>query len=58
VLYPDQDGDGVGASPRQIRCIGAALPAGLTLGGYDDDDADPMVIESDNDELDLLLFGR
>ena len=44
--------------PRQVRCIGAAIPVGLTLGGYDDDDADPTVIESDDDELDLLLFGR
>jgi hypothetical protein len=26
VLYPDQDGDGVGASPRQVLCIGAAIP--------------------------------
>jgi hypothetical protein len=57
VLYPDHDGDGVGAPPRQITCIGAALPAGLAIGGFDDDDSDPSVIEVDDDELDLLLFG-
>jgi hypothetical protein len=28
VLYPDQDGDGVGTAPRQVRCLGAQLPAG------------------------------
>jgi len=57
VLYPDQDGDGVGATPRQVLCIGAALPAGLTRGGYDDDDSDPAVIEADDEELELLVLG-
>jgi hypothetical protein len=58
VLYPDQDGDGVGAPPRQILCIGATPPAGFELGGYDDDDGDPTVIETDeDDELDLILSG-
>jgi hypothetical protein len=57
VLYPDQDGDGVGASPRQILCTGTSLPAGLARGGYDEDDNDPLVIETDDDELDLLLLG-
>ena len=57
VLYADGDGDGVGAPPRQVSCIGSALPAGLVRGGYDDDDADPAVIEADDDELDLLLLG-
>jgi len=59
VLYPDQDGDGVGATPRQIACIGAALPPGLVYGGYDEDDADPAVIEDEEDDdlLVLLLFG-
>jgi hypothetical protein len=56
VLYPDGDGDGVGAPPRQILCIGTAVPAGLARGGYDDDDNDPTVIETDDDELDLLLL--
>lgn len=57
VLYPDQDGDGVGAPPREIRCIGAAVPPGVTPGGYDDDDGDPAVIELDDEEQDLLLLG-
>lgn len=56
VLYPDLDGDGVGAPPRQIRCIGAAVPAGLARGGFDDDNTDPDVIEADDDEIDLLLL--
>jgi hypothetical protein len=51
------DCDAAGAPPRQVTCIGSALPAGLVRGGYDDDDADPAVIEADDDELDLLLFG-
>jgi hypothetical protein len=58
VLYPDLDGDGVGAPPRQITCIGATVPAGLSRGGFDDDDTDPDVIEVDDDELDLLLLGE
>ncbi len=58
VLYPDLDGDGVGAPPRQITCIGATVPAGLSRGGFDDDDTDPTVIEVDDDELDLLLLGE
>jgi hypothetical protein len=54
VLYPDQDGDGVGATPRQILCIGATPPQGFALRGYDDDDADPLVIEADDDDIVLL----
>jgi hypothetical protein len=57
VLYLDLDHDGVGAPPRQVRCIGAAVPDGLSRGGFDDDDTDPDVIEDDDDELDLLLLG-
>lgn len=57
VLYPDLDGDGIGAPPRQVRCIGATVPPGLSRGGFDDDDTDPAVIEVDDDELDLLLLG-
>lgn len=59
VLYPDQDEDGVGAPPRQVQCIGAALPAGVALGGYDEDDLSPGVIErGEDDALDLILFGQ
>jgi len=58
VLYPDQDHDGVGAPPRQIQCIGTTMPEGLSLGGYDEDDGNPSVIETDDDDdLDLLLYG-
>lgn len=55
LLYPDQDGDGVGATPRQILCIGAPPPPGFAPGGYDDDDGDPGVIEADEDDLVLEL---
>jgi hypothetical protein len=55
VLYPDQDGDGVGATPRQTLCIGATTPQGFAPGGYDDDDADPTVIESEEGDLVLGL---
>ena len=57
VLYPDGDGDGVGARPRQVRCLGATVPAGLVTGGYDEDDRDPLVIETEDldDLLDLIL---
>jgi hypothetical protein len=56
VRYPDQDGDGVGAPPRQILCIGDSTPSGFAVGGYDEDDTDPNVIETDeDDDLDLIL---
>jgi hypothetical protein len=58
VTYTDLDGDGVGAGPRAIQCLGTGLPPGRRLGGYDDDDLDPAVIESEESEdelLDLLL---
>jgi hypothetical protein len=53
VLYPDGDHDGVGAPPRQVLCLGATAPDGLVSRGYDEDDANPDVIETD--ELDDLL---
>ena len=58
VLYPDHDGDGVGAPPRQITCIGTTVPDGPSRGGYDDDDSDPDIIEDEdsNDLLELLLL--
>jgi hypothetical protein len=59
VLYHDQDGDGVGAPPRQVLCLGPANPGGFVPGGYDEDDTDPTVIETDDfDELlDLIVLG-
>jgi hypothetical protein len=58
VLYPDLDGDGVGAPPRQLLCIGTTIPEGFARGGYDDDDTDPAVIETEDsdDLLELLLL--
>jgi hypothetical protein len=60
VLYPDQDGDGVGAPPRQVLCLGTTTPAGLVPGGYDEDDTDPAVIETEDfdDLLDLIVLGN
>jgi len=57
VVYPDRDHDGIGAPPRQIVCIGATIPEGLVTGGYDEDDSDPLVIETEDfdDLLDLIL---
>jgi hypothetical protein len=43
-LYPDLDRDGVGAGPRSIQCLGAALPAGWSAIGQDFDDHDPLVV--------------
>lgn len=59
VLYHDGDGDGVGAPPRQVLCLGPLNPAGFVAGGYDEDDGDPAVIETDDfDELlDLIVLG-
>lgn len=54
-LYPDADGDGVGTSPRQLQCLGAAIPAGLSARGYDEDDADPRVIETEDFEEELAV---
>jgi len=44
VLYPDRDGDGAGAPPREITCLGFAMPPGFSLGGGDPDDADPATV--------------
>ncbi|HWN71254.1 MAG TPA: hypothetical protein VNM90_26635 [Haliangium sp.] len=54
LLYPDQDGDGVGAPPRAILCLGASIPPGLSIHGYDRDDTDPGVTE-DPEEDALVL---
>jgi hypothetical protein len=59
VLYPDGDGDGVGAPPRQVLCLGASTPDGVVPGGYDEDDTDPSVIETEDfdDLLELIPLG-
>lgn len=58
VLYPDRDGDGVGAPPRQVPCLGATTPPGFAPGGYDEDDGDPAGIETEDldDLLDLVVL--
>lgn len=48
------DGDGVGAGPYQIPCLGATLPAGLSIYGDDVDDADPGL--SEDEESFTILF--
>jgi hypothetical protein len=59
VLYPDGDHDGIGAPPRQVHCLGATTPDGLVSRGYDEDDADPDVIETEelDDLLELIVLG-
>ncbi len=54
VLYPDGDGDGVGAPPRIIPCLGDALPAGYSIFGWDPDDGDPSVNAEEGDVVGLL----
>ena len=54
VVYRDADGDGVGAGPRQVPCVGATLPSGTSVLGFDEDDADPAVQAGADDE-ELLL---
>ncbi len=58
VLYPDRDGDGVGASPREVRCLGSGpLPAGYSLDGWDSNDGDPdqQLTAEDRYAQELLL---
>jgi hypothetical protein len=59
VRYPDADADGVGTSPRDVPCVGEALPggepgAGWSVFGWDPDDADPAVTEPPEDDDPLL----
>ncbi|RKH55941.1 hypothetical protein [Corallococcus llansteffanensis] len=56
-LYRDQDADGVGATPRQVTCIGPGVLAGWSLYGDDADDSNPGIQtdEAAEDELSLLL---
>jgi hypothetical protein len=51
ILYPDHDGDHVGAPPRQIQCLGKTIPDGMSIYGDDDNDNDPNVqIDEEGDE--------
>jgi hypothetical protein len=56
--FADGDGFDVGAPVLQNVVSGPALPAGLACGGYDEDDDDPSVIETEDfdDLLELLLL--
>jgi hypothetical protein len=58
ILFADVDGDGVGAGPRSVQCLGASLPAGMSLYGDDVDDVDEERWEDDEDDdlIDLLFF--
>ncbi|MFP2957943.1 hypothetical protein ACLEPN_08960 [Myxococcus sp. 1LA] len=56
VLYPDADGDGVGASPRTIPCIGARTPSGFSFQGDDADDSDASIQEDAEDALMVELI--
>jgi hypothetical protein len=56
VSYRDEDGDGVGARPRSILCLGESLPAGWSVTGYDADDGDPSITGgAPEDDLALLV---
>ncbi len=56
-LYPDRDGDGVGACPRSAAwaCVGAALPAGFAGVGCDVDDGDPAIAANPADAAALAI---
>ncbi|WP_242339855.1 MULTISPECIES: hypothetical protein [unclassified Anaeromyxobacter] len=54
VLYPDADGDGIGTPPREIRCLGDAIPAGYSLEGWDAYPADPGALVVEGDPLAVL----
>ncbi|MBZ4330139.1 hypothetical protein [Corallococcus sp. AS-1-12] len=55
--YRDQDGDGVGATPREMMCLGPSAVAGWSRYGDDADDQDASVQtdEAMEDELSLIL---
>jgi len=55
VLYPDSDGDGIGAPPREIPCIGESIPPGYSLEGWDADEGDPGVQAGAPDPVDVFL---
>lgn len=56
VRYADQDGDGVGATPRAIFCVATEEPAGWSRFGWDVDDAEPA-LDWDGGDEELLLLG-
>ncbi|AGC48251.1 hypothetical protein MYSTI_06979 [Myxococcus stipitatus DSM 14675] len=56
VLYPDHDGDGVGAEPRQVTCLGTTIPSGWSVYGYDTNDNDPGTTADEESDLELELL--
>jgi hypothetical protein len=57
VLYPDRDGDTVGAPPRTVQCIGESLPRGYSIYGDDVNDDDPTQrVDVEQDELDEFIL--
>ncbi|MFY1825175.1 hypothetical protein ACN47A_04625 [Myxococcus fulvus] len=57
VLYPDNDGDGVGTEPRRILCIGTAVPPGLSIFGDDPNDDDPSTMTGpEHEELETFIL--
>ncbi|WNG61867.1 hypothetical protein F0U59_49530 [Archangium gephyra] len=59
VLYPDRDGDGVGAPPRTVMCLDdGPVPPGYSIYGFDPDDSRPGVWDVPEDpETEVLLLG-
>jgi hypothetical protein len=56
IVYPDADGDGVGALPLQILCEGSTFPGGYSPYGDDEDDRNASVGPlPPEDILDLVL---
>ncbi|MCP3059722.1 hypothetical protein LXT21_13125 [Myxococcus sp. K38C18041901] len=57
VLYPDNDGDGVGTEPRRILCIGTTVPPGLSIFGDDTNDNDPSTVtDPEHEELETFIL--
>jgi hypothetical protein len=58
VLYPDRDGDGVGAPPRVVMCLDdGPVPPGHSIYGFDPDDSNPATAwPTEEPELEVLLL--
>jgi hypothetical protein len=55
-LYADLDGDGFGAGPALVMCLGKSNPTGYSQFGTDADDATSAVTEELDDVLDTILY--
>ncbi|WP_223747149.1 hypothetical protein [Myxococcus sp. XM-1-1-1] len=57
VLYPDNDGDGVGTEPRRILCIGTTVPPGMSIFGDDPNDHDPSTMtDPEHEALETFIL--